>query len=189
MEHLAPSSLFFRHASQLLTLAGPAGPRRGKALSELGIISKGAILTHGVRILAIGSTRAVEAKARRLKAEAIDCRGAVVMPGFVDSHTHLVFAGSRVSDYEARLRICRPPPLLAPQAAAAKTTGTTNVLRWIGQDASPWGSPFRAYKSRSWECRNHHVFHHKRSPLLLRSPRTTRIHNRDRRSLARCRTS
>jgi len=61
-------------------------------------------LTHGVRILAIGSTRAVEAKARRLKAEAIDCRGAVVMPGFVDSHTHLVFAGSRVSDYEARLR-------------------------------------------------------------------------------------
>jgi len=104
MEHLAPSSLFFRHASQLLTLAGPAGPRRGKALSELGIIPKGAILTHGVRILAIGSTRAVEAKARRLKAEAIDCRGAVVMPGFVDSHTHLVFAGSRVSDYEARLR-------------------------------------------------------------------------------------
>jgi imidazolonepropionase len=61
-------------------------------------------LTQGVRILDVGSTRALEAKARRLKAEAIDCRGSVVMPGFVDSHTHLVFAGSRVSDYEARLR-------------------------------------------------------------------------------------
>jgi imidazolonepropionase len=61
-------------------------------------------LTQGVRILDVGSTRALEAKARRLKDEAIDCRGSVVMPGFVDSHTHLVFAGSRVSDYEARLR-------------------------------------------------------------------------------------
>jgi imidazolonepropionase len=39
-----------------------------------------------------------------LKAEAVDCRGSVVMPAFVDSHTHLVFAGSRVGDYEERLR-------------------------------------------------------------------------------------
>jgi len=97
-------SLFFRNASQILTLAGPPGPRRGKALSELGIVSRGAVLTQGVRVLDVGSTRALEAKARRLKAEAIDCRGWVVMPGFVDSHTHLVFAGSRVGDYEARLR-------------------------------------------------------------------------------------
>ncbi|MGD0129297.1 MAG: imidazolonepropionase [Terriglobia bacterium] len=104
MRHTDPGPLFFRHASQLLTLEGLPGPRRGKALSELGIIPRGAILTQGVRILDVGSTRALEAKARRLKAEAIDCRGSVVMPGFVDSHTHLVFAGSRVSDYEARLR-------------------------------------------------------------------------------------
>jgi imidazolonepropionase len=40
----------------------------------------------------------------RLGAEAIDCDGRVVMPGFVDSHTHLIFAGSRVNDYELRLR-------------------------------------------------------------------------------------
>ena len=39
-----------------------------------------------------------------MKAEAVDCRGSVVMPGFVDSHTHLVFAGSRVGDYEKRLQ-------------------------------------------------------------------------------------
>jgi len=96
--------LFFRNASQLLTLAGPPGPRRGKALAELGIICQGAILTQGVHILQAGPTRTLEAKARRLEAEAIDCRGAVVMPGFVDSHTHLVFAGSRVADYEARLK-------------------------------------------------------------------------------------
>ncbi len=104
MRHSAPGSLFFRNASQLLTLAGPPGPRRGKSLAELGIIPQGAILTLGAHILEVDPTRALEAKARRLKAEAIDCRGSVVMPGFVDSHTHLVFAGSRVGEYEARLR-------------------------------------------------------------------------------------
>jgi imidazolonepropionase len=98
------SSLFFRNAQQLLTLAGPPGPRRGKALSQLGIIPQGGILTQGAGIVRVGRTHALEAEARRLKAEAIDCQGSVVMPGFVDSHTHLVFAGSRVGDYEARLR-------------------------------------------------------------------------------------
>jgi imidazolonepropionase len=62
------------------------------------------VLTHGDRIVRIGTTPDVESEARRLKAEVIDCRGRVVMPGFVDSHTHLVFAGSRVEDYEKRLR-------------------------------------------------------------------------------------
>jgi imidazolonepropionase len=98
------SSLFFRHAGQMLTLAGAPTPRRGQALAQLGIISDGAILTQGASILRVGRTRALEAEARRLKAEAVDCRGSVVMPGFVDSHTHLVFAGNRVGDYEARLQ-------------------------------------------------------------------------------------
>jgi imidazolonepropionase len=98
------SSLFFRNAEQLLTLAGPPAPRRGKSLSQLGIIPEGAILTQGTGILRVGRTRDLEAEARQLKAEAIDCRGSVLMPGFVDSHTHLVFAGSRVGDYEERLR-------------------------------------------------------------------------------------
>jgi imidazolonepropionase len=98
------SSLFFRAAEQLLTLAGPVAPRRGKALSQLGIIPQGGILTQGTSILRVGQTHALEAEARRLKAETIDCRGSVVMPGFVDSHTHLVFAGSRVGDYEERLQ-------------------------------------------------------------------------------------
>ena len=98
------SSLLFRHAAQLLTLAGPPGPRRGKALSQLGIIPNGAILTQGASILRVGPTRSLEAEARRLKAEVVDCPGSVVMPGFVDSHTHLVFAGSRVEDYEKRLQ-------------------------------------------------------------------------------------
>ena len=98
-----PSSLFFRHAAQLLTLSGPAVPRRGSDLGELGIIEDGAMLTEGEKILRAGRTRDLEGEARRLRAHSIDCRGQVVMPGFVDSHTHLVFAGSRVDDFEQRL--------------------------------------------------------------------------------------
>ncbi len=98
-----PSSLFFRHAAQLLTLSGPPVPRRGSDLGELGIIEDGAVLTRGEQILRAGRTRDLEGEARRLKARSIDCGGRVVMPGFVDSHTHLVFAGSRVDDFEQRL--------------------------------------------------------------------------------------
>ncbi|PYU96606.1 MAG: imidazolonepropionase [Acidobacteria bacterium] len=97
-------SFFFRHAGQLLTLSGPPVPRRGPDLGELGILRDGAVLTRGPIIVGVGRTRDLDAEARRMKARAIDCRGRVVMPGFVDSHTHLVFAGSRVDDFEERLR-------------------------------------------------------------------------------------
>lgn len=96
--------LFFRNAHQLLTLAGAPVPRRSSSLGELGIVRDGAVLARGVEILRVGRTQPLEAEARSLKAQAIDCRGRVVLPGFVDSHTHLVFAGTRVEDYEQRIR-------------------------------------------------------------------------------------
>jgi imidazolonepropionase len=104
MQRTSPPPLFFRDAAQLLTLAGPPIPRRGPALGELGILPCGGVLTQGDKILRVGRTRSLECEALRVRAEAIDCRGRVVMPGFVDSHTHLVFAGSRVDDYELRLQ-------------------------------------------------------------------------------------
>jgi len=104
MPDAAPRSLFFRNVAQLITLSGPPVPRRGAALGELGIIPRGGLLTDGEAILRLGPTRSLERQALLLHAEAIDCRGRVVMPGFVDSHTHLIFAGSRVNDYELRLR-------------------------------------------------------------------------------------
>lgn len=97
-----PRALYFHSAAQLLTLAGPPVPRRGPALGELGIIRDGALLVWRDKILRVGKTRELAAEARRLKAESVDCRGRVVMPGFVDSHTHLVFAGNRVEDFERR---------------------------------------------------------------------------------------
>jgi imidazolonepropionase len=87
--------------SQLLTLRGPV-PRRGGALAELQIIRDGAILTHDDRIVAIGSRRRIERLPKARRAEKLDLGGRVVLPGFVDSHTHLIFPASRAAEYEQR---------------------------------------------------------------------------------------
>jgi imidazolonepropionase len=118
-----------------LTLAGLPVPRRGTALGELGIIRDGAVLTIGSKIARVGTTAELEAEARRLKAHAIDCRGCVVMPGFVDCHTHLVFAGSRVEDYEQRIRgrtyeeIARAGGGIALSARRLRQTTTHELVR------------------------------------------------------------
>ena len=131
----ASRPLFFRNAAQLLTLVGPPVPRRGTALGELGIIRDGAVLTIGSRIARVGTTAELEAEARRLKAHAIDCRGCVVMPGFVDCHTHLVFAGSRVEDYEQRIQgrtyeeIARAGGGIALSARRLRQTTTHKLVR------------------------------------------------------------
>jgi len=98
-------ALLIRRAGQLLTLRGPEGPRRGPALAELGIVGDGAVFIRGDSIEAAGRAEDVEriARADREVIE-IDAAGGVVMPGFVDSHTHLVHGPSRLIDYEMRLR-------------------------------------------------------------------------------------
>ncbi len=58
-------ALFLRNARQLLTLAGPPIPRRGREMRELGIIENGAVLTEDARILRVGKTRDLKAEARR----------------------------------------------------------------------------------------------------------------------------
>ena len=88
--------------SQLLTLRGPV-PRRGRALAELGIIQDGALLVHDDRIVAIGTRRKVESARKARRAEKLDLGGRVVLPGFVDSHTHLIFPASRAAEYEQRI--------------------------------------------------------------------------------------
>jgi imidazolonepropionase len=90
------------HASQLVTLAGPKRPRVGAELSELGIIRDGGLLIRNGRIEVVGPSGEVEKKAG--ETEVIDARGKVVLPGFVDAHTHLVFAGNRLDDFERRAR-------------------------------------------------------------------------------------
>src|SRR5579862_2696132 len=95
-------SLLITGASQILTLRG-RGPRRGEALSNLGIVKDGAVLVRDGRIAAIGVRSKVEAMPEAHDAEKLDVEGRVVLPGFVDSHTHLIHAASRAEEYELKI--------------------------------------------------------------------------------------
>jgi imidazolonepropionase len=90
------------HAAQLVTLAGPKRARAAGELRELGIVPGGGLLIDGERIVAVG--RSIEIEKLAHGAEVIDATGEIVLPGFVDAHTHLVFAGNRLDDFEARAR-------------------------------------------------------------------------------------
>ncbi len=90
--------LLIHSASQLLTLAG--GPQRGGELGQLGIIEDGAIAIVGDRIQAVGDSDELHSTFE--PEETIHAIGRVVMPGFVDPHTHLIWAGDRSEEFEAR---------------------------------------------------------------------------------------
>ena len=90
--------LLIKNASQVLTLEG--GIRREEEDYELGIIEKGAVLIDGDKIVEVGETSELRGSAEHV----IDASGKIVMPGFVDPHTHLIFAGSRENELSMKLR-------------------------------------------------------------------------------------
>src|SRR6202789_1403243 len=89
------------NCSQLITLAGANHPRVGAELRELAIIHDGAMLIRDGRIEAVGTRSDIEAHLDN-DTQIIDAGGRVVTPGFVDAHTHLVFAGNRADEFEMR---------------------------------------------------------------------------------------
>ncbi len=92
--------MLIHSASQLLTLTG--GPQRGKALGSLDIIPNGAVLIQDEKIIAVGTTP--ELLAAYPDVPTLDAGGKVVMPGFVDPHTHAIWAGDRSAEFEMRLQ-------------------------------------------------------------------------------------
>jgi len=96
-----PNSLAVINCSQLVTLAGAHRPRTGGDLRQLAIIEDGAMFIRRGRIEAVGRRREIEALVDS-ECEVIDSGRRVVLPGFVDAHTHPVFAGNRANEFEQR---------------------------------------------------------------------------------------
>ncbi|MBI1750902.1 MAG: imidazolonepropionase [Acidobacteria bacterium] len=148
-------TLLITGCKQLVTLRGPV-PRRGRALRELGMIEDGALLVRDGRILAVGTRKAIERRKDARRARKLDLGGRVVLPGFVDSHTHLVFAGNRAEEYERRIsgatyeRIAR---------AGGGILSTVRKLRAadanaLAARASDWLSIFSAHGTTTVEAKS-----------------------------------
>jgi imidazolonepropionase len=99
--------LLLANIGQLVTLRGGAVPRRGPALKEIGLIENAAVLCGGGKILLAAPQRELLRdpwlRANRRKVREFDCRGKVVLPGFIDCHTHPAFAAPRLVDFEKRI--------------------------------------------------------------------------------------
>ena len=92
-------SLRVIHASELLTLRGGSAPRTGSEAGRLGGIEDGAVFIEGDRIVDVGTTQAILRRHPRAS-RTIDASDCIVLPGFVDAHTHAAFAGSRAHEVE-----------------------------------------------------------------------------------------
>ena len=94
---------YIRHASELVTCKGQA-PKRGKEMSDIGLIEDGGVLIHDDKIFAVGTTEELDKMINPDEYEIIDATGKTVLPGFVDSHTHFVFGGYRADEFTWRLK-------------------------------------------------------------------------------------
>jgi imidazolonepropionase len=99
-------SLIIQNARQLLTLrSDQKGPRMGEHLEDLGIIEDGAVAISGDKIVATGKTKEVLDQVKiDKKTKVIDANDKIVLPGFVDCHTHPVFANTREDEFEMRIK-------------------------------------------------------------------------------------
>ncbi|HLO16857.1 MAG TPA: imidazolonepropionase [Anaerolineales bacterium] len=91
--------MLIHSSSQILTLAG--GPQRGHALGTLGIIENGAVVVRDEKIVAVGTT--AELKASYPHEPTLDAGNSVLMPGFVDPHTHVIWGGDRANEFEMKM--------------------------------------------------------------------------------------
>lgn len=95
------ADLLIYDASLVLTVASPDGPKRGAAMSDVGIIHDGAVAIRDGRILDVGPSDELRSQVRA--ARSLYAGGYLLLPGFVDPHTHLVWAGERAQEFEMRV--------------------------------------------------------------------------------------
>jgi imidazolonepropionase len=127
--------MLIHSASQLLTLAG--GPQRGNSLGRLGVIEDGAVLVRDEKIVAVG--KSTDLRSAHPDEPGQDATGCVVMPGFVDPHTHVIWGGDRAREFEQRLEGAQYLDILAAGEginATVRATRATGIEALIAQTRS-----------------------------------------------------
>ncbi len=112
--------LLIDNASQLVTCSSPHGPKRGAAMSDVGLIEDGAVAVDAGKIVAVGSSS--ELLANYSGRQHLDAQGKVVCPGFVDPHTHVVYAGERIDEFELRIKGASYMEIMAAGGGIMSTT-------------------------------------------------------------------
>ena len=113
--------MLIHSATQLLTLT--ADPQRGRELGQLGIIKNGAVLVRDEKIVAVGDSN--DLRQANPGEPALDASGCVVMPGFVDPHTHVIWSGDRAAEFEMRLEGKHYLDILAEGGGIISTVNAT----------------------------------------------------------------
>jgi len=118
--------LLYVHARELVTLAtgDGGGARRGKDMGDLGVIEDGAVAVRAGRVLATG--KSADLAARFPGFERVDLHNHVVLPGFVDCHTHPVFAATREEEFHMR---CQGADYMAIAAAGGGILASVRAVR------------------------------------------------------------
>jgi len=120
------TSILLKNASQLVTLSGENfAPRTGEEMRELGIVENGSVWINHGQITAVGAADRAGHEAETV----IDCTGKTVMPGFVDPHTHVVFAGSREAELGMKLRGMSYMEILKSGGGILSTVKATRAAR------------------------------------------------------------
>ena len=101
-------NMIIKNAAELVTCSGFKA-KKGKEMADLHVINDGAVIIKEGVIEAAGKTSDIETQLKKIDVDRsdfdiIDARGKAVLPGFVDSHTHLVFGGYRAEEFSWRLR-------------------------------------------------------------------------------------
>ena len=118
------------HASELLTLRGPERARAKREMSELSIVPDGAVAVSDGVITDVGKTASILKEHDARGVDKIDAKGRVVMPGFVDPHTHLVYAGSREFELELKAKGKSYMEILQEGGGIYSTVRDTRSASW-----------------------------------------------------------
>lgn len=124
------ADLLVHNIGQLVTVASPNGLRAGRqAMNDLAILEEGSVAVRDGRIAWLGTSE--DSAAMVTADETVDAEGRCVVPGFVDSHTHLMHAGTRVEEFEQRVG---GASYLEIMAAGGGIMSTVRATRAAGPD-------------------------------------------------------